>query len=192
MQFAEVPFTMAEDDIIASGGDRSEGLHQSDIIKDICRTLDPKRFGSEAAEELPWDLFVLGFAWERVLGRAFSELSRVNMHPGEFNLDGITGSPDGYNPDWDCLEEYKATYMSSRNVVDLGHDKFWHWRVQAMGYMKMTGWKQCIFRVYFVCGDYSYPIGPQWRSWVMVPTEQEIDKNWNMLVKHAKKKGWLP
>jgi hypothetical protein len=188
MQIVEVPFQLSEDDLQGTGGPRSEGLHQSDLIKSICKTMDPKRF--DRGDDLPWDLFALGFAWEKSLGRSFSELSAVNMHPGEFTLDGIYLSPDGYNKEYDCLEEFKATYMSSRGC-DIGHDKFWHWRVQAMGYCKAMGLLECIFRVYFVCADYTWPMQPEWKSWIVAFSQQEIDQNWSMLIRHAQEKGWL-
>lgn len=190
MQIVEVPFTFRP--YHQSGQDRSEGLHQSDIIKDLCRAMDPDRFGGggtpETPEDLPWDKFTVGFMWEQVLSKGFAELARVDMHPGEVTLDGVAMSPDGVNKELDCLEEYKATYMSSRDC-DIGHDKFWHWRVQAMGYCKAMGFQQCIFRVLFICGDYTYPIGPQIKSWICHWEQEEIDQNWTMLSKHAKRKG---
>ena len=189
MLVQELPFTFEPE---GTGGPRSEGLHQSTIIKSIMQKVYPKRFKeAKATDDLPWEKFALGWAWEESLSRSFAELADVVMHPGELELDGIIGTPDGLNVTGDgCLEEYKATYISARNEIK--SDKFLHWHMQTKGYLKMLGIQPVvIYRVFFVCGDYQYPIGPLWKSWRVEFEQHDIETNWQLLVRHATNEGWL-
>ncbi len=175
------------------GGDneRSPGLHQSTIIKDICQKLDPKRFGGEL-DELGITRMVNGMIYEDILGCALvRRFPGQGERPGEFTKDGITGSPDWLTEDW-VLEEYKATDMSSRNCPD--DPKFQHWHWQIKGYLTLTGsvTGHARLRVLFGRGDYSEFFSPkQLLSWDLYYTARELHENWQMLVGHARRRGWL-
>lgn len=168
---------------------RGEGVvHLSDIYKVLMQRLQPKRFNNEK----PMDMqrVQVGLLFESMLERALAERFGVSR-PGEVISDeGIYMSPDGVNPTLCALEEYKATYMSCRNgVVDEDNqplDKFVHWFIQIKGYLKWLGVNRCILRVLFLCGDYTQPIGPQFKSWSLTFTDEEINDNWTMLMNVAR------
>lgn len=171
-----------------TGGPRSPGVHVSQIVKSIMQILAPKRF--DPASGLNWEKIAAGWAWEEVLGDGFCKLNQdVIQQFGELELDGISGTPDGYNPNENALEEYKATWASARR--DITDDLFYHWLLQTQAYLKMAGLDTVIFRVFFVCGDYTHPFAPCWRSWRLTFEQSELDANWSVLLRHARKKGWL-
>lgn len=179
-------------------GPRSPGLHVSDIIKDICVEIFPKRFSRDDAD-MPWEKFELGFTWEAILAQTLAARFRegrsdIVVHPGEIYADGIYMTPDAVDFKTYTLEEYKCSWArSTREITD---DLFWHWIVQAKAYC--YGMQQCglpftksILRVLFINGDYREHRNAVVRVWELEFTQLEIKENWEMLVQHAKSKGWL-
>lgn len=182
---------------------RSDGVHVSQIIGDIYKTIYPDRFSDTGP--LPWEKFMAGWAWEEVIGRAMADVRDPSIlvstiqQFGELGEDGIIGTPDAWNGAEDCLEEYKCTWCSARN--DIGSDKFSHWLMQGKAYLWMASLDTIIYRVFFVNGDYSYlkkgnsrqshPVGPETKAWKIIYTPEELQRNWNILTNHAKKRGWL-
>jgi hypothetical protein len=183
-----------------SSGPRSEGLHQSTIIKALMRRLQPNRF-----KDGPMDLtrVEIGLLFENMLERGLAE-KFATVRPGEmFSAEGIAMSPDGLNPTDCCLEEFKATYMSSRDGfaerveidgVDywVPRDKFLHWVYQICGYLKVLGINDAILRVLFLAGDYSRPIQPQFKSYRLSFTDEEIESKWQTILLIAREEGLLP
>lgn len=183
-----------------SDAPRSAGLHLSSIYKVLMQRLQPARFGGNK----PMDMqrVEIGLLFENMLERALAEKFST-VRPGEvFSDEGIAMSPDGVNPIEGSGEEYKATFMSSRDglyeIVEVDgarhqipRDKFVHWFVQMKGYAKWLGTRVFILRVLFICGDYSRPIQPQFKSYRIEFTEQEIEDNWAMLVQIAHEEGLL-
>jgi hypothetical protein len=169
-----------------STGPRTRGVgivHLSDIYKILMQRLQPKRFSNER----PMDMtrVQVGLLFESMLEEALIRRFSVSR-PGEVVSDeGIYMSPDGVNPTLLAGEEYKATYISSaKGITDEDGqplDKFVHWFVQMKGYAKWLGVTRFILRVLFLAGDYSFPIGPQFKSWDITFTDEEIDENWTML-----------
>lgn len=177
---------------------RSIGVHVSQIIGDLYKTLYPDRFESNGS--LPWEKFMAGWAWEEVIGRAMAQVdATVIQQFGELSEDGIIGTPDAWNQDRDCIEEYKCTWVSARH--DIGSDKFAHWLMQGKAYLWMASMDTIVYRVFFVNGDYQYlkrgnsrkthPPGPMTKAWVITYEPHELKQNWDMLVSHARKRGWL-
>lgn len=183
-----------------SSGPRSDGLHLSSIYKILMQRIQPARFKKDS----PMDMqrVEIGLLFENMLERALAEKFST-VRPGElFSDEGIAMSPDGVNPTEGVLEEYKATYMSSRGgiheevVVDgityhVIRDKFQHWIYQICGYCKWLGVNGCILRVLFVCGDYNRPIAPQFKSYRLSFTDEEIERNWETLMLVAREEGLL-
>jgi hypothetical protein len=181
---------------------RTPGLHVSQIIKSICIDIDPKRFTQEN-ERLPWERFESGFTFERVLEVALQSRRADIFRPGEVEKDGIILSPDGIDAagdefsfaatwvpgyvDW-VLEEYKFTWMSSREAPDAAKFIHWFWQMKAYCYALET--LRARLRVLFVNGDYQGS-GPQYKVWDIQFTERELIENWNMLLGQARAKGWL-
>lgn len=177
--------------------ERTKGLHVSQIIKSICAELDPKRFAH--TDDLPWALFETGFTFERVLEMAFAARLPQIFRPGEITLDGVIMSPDGIDPDGSTfsfrmsgepsvLEEYKFTKMSSSGAPD--SPKFFHWFVQMKAYCLALGTPRARLRALFINGDYRLR-DLQYKVWDIEFTEDELQENWQMLVSHARMKGWL-
>jgi hypothetical protein len=179
-----------------STGPRTRGtgiVHLSDIYKILMQRLQPKRFDNSR----PMDMqrVQVGLLFESMLEEALQRRFGVSR-PGEVISDeGIYMSPDGVNPTLLALEEYKATYMSSRHgiVDEEGQplDKFVHWFVQIQGYLRWLGINDCLLRVLFLAGDYTHPIGPQFRSWKLSFTDEEIETNWQMLRNIAIEEGLI-
>jgi hypothetical protein len=177
----------------AEGLTRSPGLHLSTIYRDIEKTIKPRDEWC-TQEELAF-FGAGGFLWERVFSKCHAEAvsdgdgNRDIVRPGEFELDGIIGSPDLIRvSDWTLLET-KATWRSV-NKFDALERWFWPWIVQCKGYAKMIGTDTCEIHVFFFCGDWRPPV-PCARSIRLEFTAREIEENWNMIVSHAQRRGWL-
>ena len=168
---------------LTGSGDRTlNHLHLSDIYSDLEQTLFPKTSKADMTNQL-WA--EMGFLWECLLSKVFAE--HCTERPGEVELDGVIGSPDGFDQTTGILDEYKATWKSINNAHP---SKVWKWMTQVKGYCKMLGVNTVRFHVFYVMGDYRGS-GPLYRAYLFSFTDQEIEENWSMLINHAKAKGWL-
>lgn len=164
---------------------RSTGLHQSTIIRMMMRELEPERFG----KPLDMPRIEAGYAFERMLEAGLKRKWPTRYRPQEIQCDGIAMSPDGFDPDANILEEFKCTWMSSR---DCPRDRrFSHWLWQIKGYLHALKIREARLRVFFVNGDYR-PSAPRLVSYALTFDDREIAENWAMLVNYAKSKGLLP
>lgn len=169
---------------LTGSGDRTmDRLHLSTIYNDLEATLFPRKNSGADMNNQLWA--EAGFLWEGVLTRSLAE--HCSPRPGEVELDGIVGSPDGYDPTTGMLDEYKLTWKSIRNAHP---ENVWKWQVQVKGYCKMLGTTTARFHVFYVMGDYRGS-GPLYRSYLFSYTQREIDENWQLLVNHARNRGWL-
>jgi hypothetical protein len=153
-----------------SFGQRSDGLHLSDIYKRLMIRLQPKKYGREIDADALRRMEV-GILFENILERGLME-KFATVRPGElFSPEGIAMSPDGVNPNLIAGEEYKATWKSCRGGLVDGYgmplDKYIVWFIQMKGYAKWLEVLRFILRVLFVNGDYTwhrapncYDIGP--------------------------------
>lgn len=175
---------------ITGDGTRSGGLHLSQIYGDLDRTITTKQYAPMSEEQR--DAYrAVGFVWEHVVAKAMVEglVSDLYLRPGEFELDGITGSPDLiYLPDWRVVDT-KATYKSSRQVDDLLKNfRVWMW--QMKGYCHMIESRSSQLIICFMAGDYRNGQRPEFRQFDFEWTTEELKENWAMLTGHAKKRGW--
>lgn len=180
----------------AQGGQRTEGTHISEIIRDIQNKVTHKGkrkpFAELSNEERKrmGNYTSMGWAFERIieaalrevwlgyLGRDAEKFSKV----GELHLDGLTGTPDGIDlPDWSIVE-FKATWRSSRRPIESDFVS-WLWQIKA--YCKMATTRTAQLYVFFVNGDYRES-GPQLKAFALSFTAQEIEDNWTMLRTHAR------
>lgn len=174
---------LADEFPLTGSGDRSlDRLHLSDIYTDLEQMLFPKSTNADITNPL-WA--EVGFLWERVLSSALAD--HCSKRPGEVELDGIVGSPDGHDPDTGVVDEYKCTWKSIRNAHP---ENVWKWMTQVKGYCKMLGADTVRFHVLYINGDYRGS-GPLYRSYLFSFTQLELNENWAMLVNHAKNRGWL-
>lgn len=171
-----------------AGPERTPGLHLSDILTDIARDLDPRRY-----KDGPLDMVKIesGFTFERVLETAFLSRRVDIVRPGEIEEDGILMSPDGIDmsePDW-VLEEFKFTWMSDRDAPHA--QKFAKWLWQMKSYCRALRILRARLRALFANGDYRGS-GPTYKVWEFRFTPEELDENWRMVIGHARMKGMLP
>jgi hypothetical protein len=191
---------MEDDGVLAMMGQSSgprtrDRLHVSDIYKSINQELDPKRFNDDDGPNM--EKMEVGLLFESILEEALAR-KYGTLRPGEIENDGVLMSPDGFNPDAEALEEFKATWMSCRyGIVDelfgMPLQKFQHWFWQIKAYCLALGLHRAILTVLFVNGDYDRKTGsnPQLKRYEMTFTDEELEENWQMLLRHAREKGML-
>jgi hypothetical protein len=175
---------------------RSKGLHLSHVIKFI-ESREKKR---DQNNDSLHNYSCAGFLWERVLekaidctpqelwewlfSRAMVDVQNPSViRPGEMLLDGIYMTPDGYNVEDGCLEEWKYTNKSLRGGIE--GPKFARWlKWQIPSYLKALRLTVCRLRTYFARGDYTTG-EPQWVEYMITYTQQELDEVWDMILLNA-------
>lgn len=186
---------------------RSEGLHVSSIIR--CIAMDTGILTPESAEDVqlidvreitdPVALLriSIGLAWEQYyIPEILGPLMGVIDHPGEMILDGVYMTHDGESVELfvserqqsfeEVVHEIKATYKSTRTVGDLNTQ--WMWLAQVKAYCLAKRTDKAMLHVLFLCGDYSYPITPQLRCWLIEFTSVELEDNWSLLMAYKEEK----
>lgn len=164
---------------------RSEGLHLSDVLNDIERVL----FKDEAERKSNFNnpyWAEIGFLWERLLELAWKDM--LGKRPGEVVRDGIICSPDGECVKDGYIEEYKCTWKSTKKKPW----EIWRWMVQVKSYCYVMGVNMVMFHVLHVNGDYSFfrgntDGGPEYKQYMILFTDNELQDNWNMIKDHAEK-----
>ncbi len=177
---------------------RASGVHQSAVIRSMAvenGELDKKWVGDdwepnlddggEITDQSHILRVALGLAWEQWYLPFLADIGVVE-HPGELELDGIYMNPDGESVDVIITQENKEThqliiheckftYKSERNYSP---DNQWMHMRQLLGYCKAKGTRYGMLHVIFACGDYSYPIHPTRKVWLLEFTKEEIDASW--------------
>lgn len=170
---------------------RSTGtLHLSTIYRDLEEQALLKRKREATEDELSW-YAAGGWLWERAFSAAHAEsvLGGDLIRPDEFEMDGITGSPDVIRvSDW-TLIELKCRWMSSHKMDSL-EKWFWVELLQVKGYCKLIGTTRAELIIFFVNGDYRPP-RPQVRGVELQFSEQEVEEAWQLIRNHAQRRGWL-
>src|ERR1700676_216539 len=135
--------------------------------------------GSWPQEELE-NAGQVGRIWETLMGQAIA-LAAANgngcIRPGEFERDGIIGSPDGIDTNDLAIVEYKACWASSRHAP---FERRPDWKWQIMSYCHMVGLPFARLYVLYINGDYKPPM-PQMRAWQYEFTVGELRENWAMM-----------
>jgi len=174
------------DDLFApqgSGLERPSGLHVSDIYTDMDVTLNGAPDHWENAGEP-------GFLWEDVFSHAWSNKALARgliFRPEPERVDGIWVSPDGVNLDGMRLEEYKFTWKSSNRPPEDN----WKWVTQMKAYCWALKLGMANLRVFYCNGDYRQNRKPQYKAFRFTFEAWELKENWDMLINHAKSRGWL-
>lgn len=176
---------------------RSEGLHVSQIYRDLYMTLWPGKLRDTDTGEIDdqgWQRMEAGFYWEDVFSTAWAdreEREGVIFRTEELIEDGVYASPDGLwvprlraNPL--TLEEYKFTWYSSNRAPEDN----WLWMTQIKAYLYALGLNEANLRVYYCMGDYRGS-GPQYKRFKITVPDWEKEENWTMLINHARSRGWL-
>ena len=176
---------------------RPPGLHVSDIYSDIDRTLNGEPEHWENAAEP-------GFLWEDVFSKAWSDKAvkrGLIFRPDPFQVDGVWVSPDGVEADWIprvghpdygslgnlVLVEYKFTWKSSNNKPEDN----WKWMTQIKAYLCALDLRIAHLHVFYCNGDYRQNRRPKYQGYRFTFEEDELLENWQMLLNHARSRGWL-
>lgn len=167
---------------------RSEGVHLTDVIRDLMVTAQMQRTAS-GSFWLQGDLEMageVGFMWEEVLSRALKD--RLPCRIGEVELDGITMSPDGIEvvDGESILSEYKVAWASSRKEPT----ENFKWMAQVKGYCKALGMSKVKMYILYLNGDWKPP-KPQYKCFLISFSQLEIDEGWEMILGHARAKKWV-
>jgi hypothetical protein len=194
--------------------ERSGGMHVSDIVRDLCARLEPKRFPAqirvEGAPPMPqrtnprWEL---GMAFEDQLGERLADrhcrlYSDTAFRPGEITVDDITGTPDWIEPcarildedtktffDGPAVVEAKCTWLTSRHEIEGGKFTYWIWQGKSYCYMHQVPTLR-IFPLH-IMGDYLFEKspepGPHFLGWEETYTARELQEHWDMIRKHRDK-----
>jgi len=173
---------------------RPPGLHLSDIISDMMKRLDPKRYDKrdKAGTPLPMNEVKIGagISFEQALEKTFKPAAVAAFRPEPILVDGIWCSPDHVEMDPYCVSEFKCTEYSAKKEFPYD-DVYWPWLVQTKGYGKALGTGLAKVWVMYMHGDYAPPTIWEPKVWGLEFSEMEIEENWLMLVNHAKAQGWL-
>ena len=185
----------------ASDTPRSKGVHASGIIRNIAIEMgilkEQEEFNlydkSEITDELAILRMSIGLAWEAHYINNVLYHEGVVKHPGEMQLSDIGMNPDGESVETVkgktvlVIHEVKATYKSTRTVGDVTNQ--WMYLTQLKCYCKAAKTRWGKLHVLFLCGDYSYPIRPVARAWVIEFTQKELDSNWDLMVDYKNQRS---
>lgn len=174
---------------------RTPGLHASDLYNAFFKDYDPKRYDKKDKEgnPVPMDMakIELGTTFEELLEPALAT-RLLGDRPGEFvSPEGVIFSPD-YLFDLGgeiILGEFKCTYYSTRGAPT--DPKFAKWLCQVKLYCHWLKLRKVRLYVMFLCGDYKPP-SPVLKAWELVFTKQELQDEFDMVARHARKEGLLP
>ena len=183
---------------------RSDGVHVSSIIR--CIATEQGILTPEWAEELslvdvrtitdPIAILriSIGLAIEQYYIPHILSAYGVVDHPGELLYDGVYMSPDGEDESviitldeanlFCRVHEVKATYKSTKTVGDFSTQ--WMWMAQVKAYCIARGTRYAVVHVWFMCGDYTFPIKPVREVWEFEFTQEELDDNWSLLADYKR------
>jgi hypothetical protein len=176
---------------------RSPGIHVSSIIR--CIATEMGILKPEWAEELsladvrkitdPVAILriSIGLAVEQYYIPEILSHYGVADHPGELFYDGVYMTHDGEDVGVIVtlsrpalrVHEIKATYKSTKTVADLNTQ--WMWLAQMKAYCIALGTRFAVLHVFFLCGDYKFPIKPTRQVMEIEFTQEELDNNWKDL-----------
>lgn len=177
--------------------ERSEGVHISQVIQDICTQRGI--YSEQDPSNLPHARWELGKAIERSLILALEQQYPFRyILPGEISFDGILGTPDLLDTWEDEVPDIKLTDRSSGPTPEVGEpvppdhpiysDKFWANWTQVMCYCKMVGWRRGGLYLFHQRGDYRDRRGEViYHAWRQTFSPHELDERWLMIRKHAEK-----
>ena len=161
---------------------REEGIHLGEIIKSL---MDSSGIGYKGKGFKDMELTAeIGLLWERALSKIMRE--KYAVRPPQIQVDGIWMSPDGIGPDPSgevplVVEEYKATWQSTRRSPI---DNFYY-MAQVKSYCRALDTTVAIMRIFYIMGDYKGS-GPIYRVARIVFSQWELDKNWEMILRHKR------
>ena len=182
-----------------AGKTRSPGLHVSDVLRHIDNEVvhpgERRPYGElTRLEKRNMGYRVeMGFIFEAMVDLEFKARMKQrakNKYRGvllqaEISLDGIYLTPDCYVQDTCTVDEYKATWTTSKRWSDRDPEaSYWYWFASTMCYCFAHGTNLCDFYVFWVNGDYA-GMGPNVQRYSLYYSDEELESNWRMVLKHA-------
>jgi hypothetical protein len=169
---------------------RSGGIHLTDIIRDMADTAGIGKDSGFSEESLDW-FAGPGHLWERIWDTAHREAvdDGALVSPGEFTLDGITGTPDRIDWARPAIQEFKVRWKAARKFESL-EKEFWAEITQIKGYCWMTKIMEADLVAFFIAGNWRPPV-PVALGKNLRFSEFELEENWETITSHAKYRGWL-
>ncbi len=182
-------------------GRRSKGVHLSGCIR--AALVDLKLLTTQQLDEETMPLRMwFGMALEdRAVQLVAAQSNFFIWQPGEVEVDGVVGSPDGTNqmtldalqvPKAEradltrsqirylpVLEEFKCTWKSQHNYGNVEQQALWMW--QLAGYCYMLGYRYARLHVFWVNGNYRPP-APDYRVYLLKFGEEELERFWQTVV----------
>lgn len=161
------------------------GVHCSTIVQDILRSLDPKRYSQEIADETMLAFQEIGNVVEDILADYLVKRIPGWVKPApRLSTTGIWGSPDGWAPRSRTITEIKATWVSDKDFTT--SLKFLGYLKQALFYADVWDAVRIRLLVLFVNG--SYPRGkpfPVPREYTITFTVRERHEWHRQLAQHG-------
>ncbi len=211
-----VPLELRDAKLNLMGVGRPEGRHQSELVYAM-KAASGENVSAIAGEDdatrpqagflwelaLEWVLlgcppdFAMASAFKRYFGVARPNLP-VTRGPVESQVrllqDGVHMTPDGFDRESGCLEQYKWTWKSMRKWSE-GHgaeEYFWPWLVAEKNCLwalsKQENRLICRVRFFIMwtMGDYSRKPGggPQVTVTEFEFTEGELEENWKIALRY--------
>lgn len=184
----QIPFELRTADGRRMGEGRSPGIHLSRVLMFMEKALEdrPRSKSGQPANDM-WAAF--GFIFERWVEKALTEYygfqRAIRVEQQELLCDGIYLTPDAINVEDGCYEEYKARWRSRAKWDGPDWERhFWKELAQVKAVCHVIGTTRARLVIFFVCGDWKPPCPhpPVCREFEF--TEQELQHNWNVIVRH--------
>jgi len=163
---------------------RSSGIHLSGVNKYVLTKLGYLS-PDDLTDEMPLRMAV-GMAWEDWAVGLWPDMI---WQPGEWERDGVFGTPDGYSPgavltDRPMVEEFKATWKSRYTYGTdenlLGEKgKLWMW--QLMGNCYAMNCNHARLHILWVNGDYRPPC-PAYVTYLIEFSAVELKQYWRNII----------
>lgn len=178
---------------MADSGFAFEGL-----LRDAVRMKVPTS-GGELVSGEPLVITIemaMELAWKRRM-RLRRRTEGNIVQPGELELDGLAGNPDGLNLDEEANEEYKHTWKSMAKMPQFRVEfAEWDWQMRAylhmersLGLLPYGQIAKSILIVRWVNGDYrSTGYRPVDKAYNIEYSADEIESNWRMITQH---RDWM-
>lgn len=196
-EIIEIPFdysllSLSEEDEFRT---RSPGLHLTDITKSMLIEARLSKWKNDPDPVKRQMQFEKGFLWERIIQLCLKtqmdkDIKTSNgglYRPGEYKTDGVIGTPDAINLQEHCLEEWKATAISTKNLTkdNLFYEKP-EWKWAAAWHIEHFGLDSVIFRIW-----HHRDFDPTVKQYKASFTPAELRDNKEKLLNYARAKGML-
>lgn len=160
--------------------------HVSGLLRSIQRELHLDSSYDDEISRSTLLRFEVGYIWEDILGEHLFAPTADPEHivpVGTLEQDGILATPDDFDTRTWEVQEYKASWSSSRKPLD----SRWYWLSQIKIYCHLMGARSAKLKVFYVNGDWRPP-APDVRIYRLCWEPDECEAAWEMAIAHRQ---WL-